>query len=54
MVFIKKNNLTKITDGAHALNLRQYGSVETQRIVVYVNNENVTYFYSFGVEHIPK
>ena len=54
MVFIKKINLTKIRDGTYVPNLQQHESVETQRIAVYVNSENVTHFYSFGDEHIPK
>ena len=31
-----------------------YKSVGTHWIALYVNNNNVTFFWSFGVEHIPK
>ena len=31
-----------------------YKSVGTHWIALYVNNNNVTFFGSFGVEHIPK
>ena len=35
-------------------NLEEYESIGTQWIALYVNRYNVTYFYGFGVEHIPK
>ena len=47
-----RNNLPK--DGAYITNLDEYDSIRTRWIAVYVNNDNVTYFDSFGVEHIPK
>ena len=49
-----RNNLSKIKDGAYIINLDDYESIETHWIVLYVNAKNVTYFDSFGVEHIPK
>ena len=49
-----KNNLSKIKDGAYIINLDEYESVGTHCIALYVNVKNVTYFDSFGVEHIPK
>ena len=36
------------------INLDEYESIRTDWIALYVNAEDVTYFYSFGVEHIPK
>ena len=36
------------------LNLDEYKSIGTHWIVLYVNDNNVTYFDSFGLEHIPK
>ena len=48
-----RNNLTKIKDRAYLINLDEYESIGTYRITLYVKN-NVTYFDSFGVEHIPK
>ena len=47
------NNLPKIKDGAYVINLDEYKSIGTHWIALYVNAENVTYFDSFGVEHIP-
>ena len=48
-----RNNLSKIKDGAYVINLDEYKSIGTHWIALYVNAENVTYFDSFGVEHIP-
>ena len=48
------NNLPKIKDGAYVINLDECESTETHWIALYVNSNKVTYFDSFGVEHIPK
>ena len=48
-----KNNLSKIKDGTYVINLDEYESIRTHWIALYVNDNNVTYFDSFGVEHIP-
>ena len=52
MVFIR-DNLPKIKDGAYIINLDEYSDIGTHWVALYVHN-NVTYFDSFGVEHIPK
>ena len=49
-----RNNLFKIKDGAFMINLDEYELIGTLSIALYVNDNNVTYFDSFGVEHIPK
>ena len=49
-----RDNLSKIKDGAYTINLDEYESIRTYWIDLYVNDNNVTYFDSFGVEHIPK
>ena len=49
-----KNNLLKIKDGAYIINLDEYELIGTHWIALYVDAENVTYFDSFEVEHIPK
>ena len=49
-----RDNLPKIKDGAYVINLDEYFDIGTQWIALYVQNNNVTYFDSFGVEHIPK
>ena len=43
-----------IKDGANIINLDDYKSIRTHWIALYVNAENVTYFDSFGFEHILK
>ena len=48
-----RNNLPKIKDGAYIINLGEYESIEVHRIALYFNDNNVTYFDSFGVEQIP-
>ena len=49
-----RDNLLKIKDGAYIINLDEYSDIETHWVALYVHNNNVTYFDSFGVEHIPK
>ena len=36
------------------MNLDEYESIGTHWIALYMNAENVTYFNSFGIQHIPK
>ena len=36
------------------INLDEYSDIETHWVAFWVNNNNVTYFDCFGVEHIPK
>ena len=48
-----RNNLPKTKDGTYVINLDEYKSIGTHWIAFYVNDNNVTYFDSFGVEHIP-
>ena len=43
-----------IKNGAYVINLDEYHDIRTHWIALYVNNKIVTYFDSFGVEHIPK
>ena len=45
--------MPKIKCGAHIINLDLFKSIETNWMSLYVYN-NVIYFKSFGVEHIPK
>ena len=44
----------KIKDGVYVINIDEYSDIGTHWIALYVNNKTVTYFDSFGVEHIPK
>ena len=49
-----RNNLPKIKVGADVINADEYESIETHWIALNVNNNNVAYFHSFGVENISK
>ena len=49
-----RDNLPKTKDGAYIINLDEYSDIGTHWVALHVNNNDVTYFDSFGVEHIPK
>ena len=49
-----RNNLSKRKDKAYIINIDVYESIGNHWIALYVNDNNITYFDSFGVEHIPK
>ena len=49
-----RNNLPKVKEGSYVITLDEYKSIGTHWMALYVNDNNVTYFYSFGVENIPK
>ena len=49
-----KYNLPKIKDGVYVTNLDGYSDIGTHWFALYVRNNYVTYFDSFGVEHIAK
>ena len=49
-----RHNLLKIKDGEYVINLDEYSDIGTHWVALYIKNNNVTYFDSFRVEHIPK
>ena len=49
-----RNNLSKIKDGAYVKNVDEFKSIGTHWVGFYVNANNIAYFDSFLVEHIPK
>ena len=50
-----RNNLPKIKENTYIIKYDEYESIGTHWIDLKVNNNNhVTYFDSFGVEHIQK
>ena len=53
-VYSRDNLPDKIKDGAYVVSLDEYSDIGTHWIALYVNNKTVTYFDSFGIEHIPK
>ena len=53
-VFSRDNLPNTIKIGAYVINLDEYHDIGTHWVALYVNNKTVTYFHSFGAEHIPK
>ena len=53
-VYSRDNLSVKIKDGAYIINLDEYYDIGTHWVALYVSNNDVTYFDSFGVEPIPK
>ena len=49
-----RDNSSKIKYGAYVINLDEYSDIGIHWVALWVNNNNVTYLDSFGVEHIPK
>ena len=49
-----RNNLPTIQDRVYMINLDEHKSVGTHWIALYISDNNVNYFDSFGVEHIPQ
>ena len=53
-VFSRKNLPKKIKDGAYVINLDEYADVGTHWIALFCNRNEIVYFYSFVVEHVPE
>ena len=49
-VVYSRDNLPKIRDEPYVINLDEYSDIGTNWVTLYVNNDDVTYFDSFGVE----
>ena len=50
-----RDNLPKITkEGAYVINLDEYENTGTHWIALFVKTNEVIYFDSFGIDHIPK
>ena len=50
-----RDNLPKITKkGAYVINLDEYKNTGTHWIALFIKTNEVIYFDSFGIEHIPK
>ena len=54
VVYSRDNLPDKIKDATYVINLDEYSDIRTHWIALYVNSKTVTYFDSFGIEHIPK
>ena len=46
--------LKKIKDRPYVINLDEYADVGTHWIALFCNRNEIVYFDSFGVEHVPK
>ena len=53
-VYSRDNLPDKIKDGAYVINLDEYSDTGTHWVALYISNNDVIYFDSFGVEHIQK
>ena len=53
-VYSRYNLPHQIKDETYVINLDEYSDIGTHWVSLYVNNKTVTYFDSFGVEHIPE
>ena len=53
-VYSRDNLPNKIKDRACVINLDEYSDIGTNWISLYVKNNDIPYFDSFGVEHIPQ
>ena len=49
-----RDNLPRIRDEVYIINLDEYSDIRTHWIALHVQNNDVTYFDSFGVEYIPE
>ena len=49
-----RNNWPNTNDGTYVINLDKFKSIGTHWIALYMNGNNILYFDSFGVKHIPK
>ena len=52
--YSRDNRPDRRKDLAYIITLNEYSDIGTHWIALSVLNINVTYFVSFGVEHIPK
>ena len=53
-IFWRKGLPKKIKDGAYVINLDEYAEVGTHGIDLFCNRNEIVYFNSFGVEHVPE
>ena len=53
-VFSRNNLPKKIKDGAYVINLDEYADVGKHWIALFCNRNEIVYFGSFGVEHVPE
>ena len=49
-----RDNLQRKRDEAYIINLDEDSDIGTHWVALYIQNNDVTYFHFFEVEHIPK
>ena len=54
VVFSRNNIPLKIKDGAYVINLHEHVNVGTHWIALFCNRNEIAYFDSFSVEHVPE
>ena len=53
-VYSRNNLPNKIKDGAYVINLDEHADVGTHWIALFCNRNEIVYFDSFDVEHVPE
>ena len=53
-VFSRNNLPKKVKDWAYVINLDEYADVGTHWIALFCSRNQIVYFDSFGVEHVPE
>ena len=53
-VFPTNNLPKKIKNEAYVINLEEYADVSTHWVALFCNRNEIVYFDSFGVEHVPE
>ena len=53
-VFSRNNLPKKIKNGAYVINLDEYADVGTHWIALFCKKNEIAYFVSFGVAHVPE
>ena len=53
-VYSRDNLPHKIKDGAYVINLDEHSDIGTHWIALFCNRNEIIYFDSFDVEHIPE
>ena len=54
MFFLEIIFFKKVKDGAYAVNLDKYGDIRTHCIALFCRRNEIAYFDSFCVEHVPE
>ena len=54
MRFIQETICLKVKDKAYVITLDEYADVGTPWIALFCNRNEIVYFDSFGIEHVPE